>query len=271
MRVEFDDVTVTLAGRDVVQHASLTAESGHVVGLVGPNGSGKSSLLRALYRAVKPRHGRCTVDGVDVQHLTGRQAARAVAVMLQDPSSDFDLSVEETIMLGRIPHHTSIGGDTLHDLDVAVGAMRLTETTDLASRMVATLSGGQRQRVMLARALTQESPVMVLDEPSNHLDISHQHELLSTVRGLGRTVVVALHDLNLATQYCDHIVVLDAGRIVATGPPQQVLSPELIRATFRIDVQVLGDAGAPVFAFRRLDSHAATPSAIPSPESSIRR
>ena len=107
---------------------------------------------------------------------------------------------------------------------------------------------------------------MVLDEPSNHLDISHQHDLLSTVRGLGRTVIAALHDLNLATQYCDHIVVLDAGRVVAAGPPRQVLSPELIRATFRIDVQVLGDIDSPVFAFRRLSSYATDINATPITE-----
>ncbi|GAA1990852.1 ABC transporter ATP-binding protein [Isoptericola halotolerans] len=252
MRVELDDITVTLGGRDVVQHASLVAEPGAVVGLVGPNGSGKSSLLRTVYRAVRPRLGTCRIDGRDVQRLRGRQAARAVAVMLQDPPTDFDLSVEETVMLGRVPHHASFGRDTAEDVEVVADAMRRAEITDLADRMVATLSGGQRQRVMLARALAQQSDVMVLDEPSNHLDISHQHELLSTVRSLGRTVIAALHDLNLATQYCDHVVVLDAGRVIAAGPPQQVLTPELIRSTFRVDVRVLGGHD-PVFGFRRLE------------------
>lgn len=271
MRVELDDVTVTLGGRDVVQHASLVAEPGTVVGLVGPNGSGKSSLLRTLYRAVRPRRGTCRIDGRDVQSLRGRQAARAVAVMLQDPPTDFDLSVEETVMLGRVPHHASFGRDTVEDVEVVADAMRRAEITDIADRMVATLSGGQRQRVMLARALAQQSDVMVLDEPSNHLDISHQHELLSTVRSLGRTVIAALHDLNLATQYCDHVVVLDAGRVIAAGPPHQVFTPELIRSTFRVDVRVLGGHDDPVYAFRRLEPAAepATPSLDLRTESSI--
>lgn len=254
MRVEFDDVTVALGGRDVVRQASLTVESGTVVGLVGPNGSGKSSLLRTLYRALKPRQGMVRLDGQDVQRLSGRQSARAVAVMLQDPVTDFDLSVQETVLLGRAPHHASFGRDTPGDMRIVDEAMRRAEITDLGDRMVATLSGGQRQRVMLARALAQESPVLVLDEPSNHLDISHQHELMSTVRSLGRTVIAALHDLNLATQYCDRVVVLAAGRIVAAGPPAQVFSPELIRTTFGVDVRVLGDPDEPVFAFRRLDA-----------------
>lgn len=252
MRVEFDDVTVTLGGREVVRQASLTVEPGTVVGLVGPNGSGKSSLLRTLYRALKPRQGTVRLSGQDVQRLSGRQAARAVAVMLQDPPTDFDLNVYETVLLGRAPHHASFGRDTAEDLRIVDEAMRRAEINDVGDRMVATLSGGQRQRVMLARALAQESPVLVLDEPSNHLDISHQHELMSTVRSLGRTVIAALHDLNLATQYCDRVVVLADGRIVAAGPPARVFSPELIRTTFGVDVRVLGDTDDPVFAFRRL-------------------
>lgn len=252
MRVDFDDVTVRLGGRDVVRHASLSVEPGTVVGLVGPNGSGKSSLLRTLYRAVRPRTGVVRVDGQDVLRLGGREAARAVAVMLQDAPTDFDLNVEETVLLGRAPHHAAFGRDTPADLDVVADAMRRTGVTDLADRMVATLSGGQRQRVLLARALAQQAPVLVLDEPSNHLDISHQHDLMTTVRSLGRTVIAALHDLNLATQYCDRVVVLDSGRVIAAGPPAEVLTPELIRTTFGVDVRVYGDADQPVLAFRPL-------------------
>ncbi|WP_423461828.1 ABC transporter ATP-binding protein [Promicromonospora sp. MS192] len=272
MRVEFDDVTVRLGRRDVVQQASLAIEPGTVVGLVGPNGSGKSSLLRTLYRAVRPRVGGVRVDGQDVLRLSGRQAARAVAVMLQDAPTDFDLNVEETVLLGRAPHHAAFGRDTPTDLDVVADAMRRTGVADLADRMVATLSGGQRQRVMLARALAQQSPVLVLDEPSNHLDISHQHELMTTVRSLGRTVIAALHDLNLAIRYCDEVVVLDAGRIIAAGPPATVLVPELIRGTFGVDVRVHGDAGQPVLSFRPLsvaDGHPTTGSPEARAESSI--
>lgn len=254
MKVEIDRVTVSLGGREIVRDASLTVESGEVVGLLGPNGSGKSSLLRTLYRAVRPRSGTVRLDGQDVLGLTGRQAARAVAVMLQDPPTDFDLSVEETVLLGRAPHHASFGRDTADDVRIVDDAMERAEITEVADRMVATLSGGQRQRVMLARALAQQSPVLVLDEPSNHLDISHQHELMSTVRHLGRTVIAALHDLNLASQYCDRVVVLAEGRIVATGSPGAVFTPDLIRSVFGVDARVLGDADDPVFAFRRLDA-----------------
>lgn len=259
MRVEIDDVTVALGGREVVRNASLTVEPGEVVGLLGPNGSGKSSLLRTLYRAVKPRSGAVRLDGGEIRNLSGRQVARSVAVMLQDPPTDFDLSVEETVLLGRVPHHASFGRDTADDLRIVADAMQRAEITDLGDRMVATLSGGQRQRVMLARALAQESPVLVLDEPSNHLDINHQHELMSTVRNLGRTVIAALHDLNLASQYCDRVVVLSDGRVVAAGAPATVFTADLIRTVFGVDVRILGDADAPVFAFHRMGGIAPAP------------
>jgi iron complex transport system ATP-binding protein len=141
--------------------------------------------------------------------------------------------------------------------------------------MLATLSGGQRQRVMLARALAQQAPVLVLDEPSNHLDISHQHELMGAVRALGGTTIAALHDLNLAAQYCDRVAVLARGRLVAVGPPAQVLTPELIRRTFHVRAQVLGDPSRPVLAFAR-DLHPdgeepRTPDLTPSTERSMLR
>ncbi|GAB3630824.1 ABC transporter ATP-binding protein [Microbacterium shaanxiense] len=251
MKVEFDGVTVALGGRDIVHEASLTADSGSVVGLIGPNGSGKSTLLRTLYRAVRPREGQVRVDGTDVHRLSGREAARAVAVMLQDPHTDFDLTVHELVLLGRAPHRASFGRDSAEDLRIVDEAMRSVDVSDLAERMAATLSGGQRQRVMLARALAQQTPVLVLDEPSNHLDIRHQLELMSIVRGLGRTVIAALHDLNLALQYCDRVVVLADGGVVAQGPPSEILTPDLIRATFGVDARLIGDRAGQVLAFHR--------------------
>ncbi|MEU4361479.1 ABC transporter ATP-binding protein [Promicromonospora sp. NPDC023987] len=265
MRVEFDDVSVVLGGTEVVHGASLTVEPGTVVGLVGPNGSGKSSLLRTLYRTVRPSRGAVRVDGTDVRTLSGRQHARQVAVMLQDPNTDFDLSVHEVVLLGRAPHHASFGRDTAEDLRVADDAMRRAGIDDLAGRMVGTLSGGQRQRVMLARALTQQSPVLVLDEPSNHLDINHQLELMSTVRSLGRTVIAALHDLNLAAQYCDRVVVLDAGAVAADGPPSVTFTPELVHAVFGVEARVLEDAHGRVLAFRQPQSGSHPPGAAPVP------
>ncbi|AXK46136.1 ABC transporter ATP-binding protein [Brachybacterium saurashtrense] len=268
MRIEIEDVTVALGGHEVVRGVSLEVPTGTVLGLVGPNGSGKSSLLRTLYRAVVPREGAVRVGGRDVRAMRGRESARTLAVMLQDAPAEFDLSVEETVMLGRGPHHPTFGRDTAEDLEVVAAAMARTGIADLADRMIATLSGGQRQRVMLARALAQQAPVLVLDEPSNHLDISHQHELMSTVRDLGGTTLAALHDLTLAAQYCDRVAVLEQGRLVAVGPPAEVLTPALIRRTFHVHARVLTGSPHPVFAFRRAgaeDPSAAEATPTPTP------
>ena len=257
MRVDIDAVTVRLGGREVVREVSASIGSGQVVGIVGANGSGKSTLLRTIYRAITPTAGRVRAGGTDVLSLSNRRAACTVSVMLQDAPTDFDLTVEETVMLGRGPHHATFGRDTPEDLRIVEEAMTRTDTVGLADRMVATLSGGQRQRVMLARALAQQTPVMVLDEPSNHLDISHQHELMSTVRDLGCTVIAALHDLNLAAQYCDAVLVLSGGELIDSGPPADVLTPALIRRVFGVEARLLGDDADPVFAFRRLAPDAA--------------
>lgn len=249
MRVDFEAVTVTFGGNEVVRNASASIASGEVVGLVGPNGSGKSSLLRTLYRAVVPHCGMVRVDGQNVRRLTGRQAARTVAVMLQDAPTDFDLTVDELVMLGRAPHHSSFGRDSAEDITIVEKAMQRVGVEELADRMISTLSGGQRQRVMLARALAQQAPVLVLDEPSNHLDIAHQLELMTIVRSLGRTVIAALHDLNLAAQYCDRVIVLQHGHIVANGAPRTVLNSALINEVFRVDARLVADG---VLAFRHL-------------------
>lgn len=254
MNIEFDCVSVELSGRTVVDQVSASSESGQILGLVGPNGSGKSTLLRTVYRGLNPASGTVRLGGEDVRTLSHREVARRVAVMLQDSPTDFDLTVEETVMLGRAPHHSILGRDTGEDVHIVEEAMHATDVVKLADRMVSTLSGGQRQRVLLARALAQRTPALLLDEPSNHLDISHQHELMSTVASRGGTVIAALHDLNLAMQYCDRILLLKQGSVVAMGTPSHVLTPELIRETFAINAHLLPGPVDPVLAFTPLSS-----------------
>lgn len=258
MRVEFADVVVELGGRRVVDGVSLTAEPGTVVGLLGPNGSGKSTLLRTLYRAITPHSGSVRLDGHDVRAMRPKAVAQAVAVMLQDPQTEFDLTVHEFVLLGRIPHRSSFGRDTAEDLRTVEEAMDRAGVAELARRLMGSLSGGQRQRAMLARALAQQTPVLVLDEPSNHLDIRHQLELMAEVRDLGRTVIAALHDLNLAAEHCDRVVILEGGRAVASGRPADVLTPALIRLVFGVDARTVGDASDSVLAFRQLDAASAS-------------
>ncbi|NYI04693.1 ABC transporter ATP-binding protein [Allostreptomyces psammosilenae] len=251
MRIDFTDVGITRAGRDIVRGATFGVGPGQIAGLVGPNGSGKSTLLRSLYRVVRPDTGSVRIDGRDVWRLPGREVARQVAVMAQETSADFDLGVLDVVLLGRLPHQRGFGADSPHDLRLADAALDRVGARHLADRPFAALSGGEKQRVLLARALVQESRVLVLDEPTNHLDIAFQLELMRIVGDLGLTTIAALHDLNLAAAHCDVVAVLHAGRIVAHGPPGEVLTAELLHEVFGVRAHLLPHpaTGKPLIAF----------------------
>lgn len=231
-----DDITVEIAGRIIVKGISLSAK-GDVVGLIGPNGSGKSTVLRAVYRMLRPTHGRVTAADRDVWASRPREAAQITAAVVQDGPSDLELTVAEYVATGRIAHGRLLGSDTQEDVLAIEGAMVRAGVSELADRDISTLSGGERQRVQLARALAQEPRVLVLDEPTNHLDIRYQLELMALIHALEVTTLVTLHDLNLAAAYCDRLVVLSAGKVVASGTPTDTLTPELLREVFGIRAQ----------------------------------
>ncbi|MFF8744511.1 ABC transporter ATP-binding protein [Streptomyces californicus] len=234
MRLALSGVGVRIDCTPIVAECDLTVEDGERVGLVGPNGSGKTSLLRTVYRALDPFAGRVALSGDDVTSLSQREVARRAALVAQDSTPDFDFTVEEVVAMGRGPwlrafESTTGGGDAT--ITAALERVRL---ADHRTRRLSTLSGGERQRALVARALAQESPLLLLDEPTNHLDVHAALELLELVRDLGRATLCVLHDLNLAAAYCDRICVLHRGRIVADGPPAEVLDPELVRTVFGV-------------------------------------
>lgn len=231
MRLEIEGVTVEAAGARIVDDIHLTVESGAFVGLVGPNGSGKSTLLRCVYRALRPAGGVVRLDGHDTHTMDPRAAARALAVLPQESAAEFDFTVTEVVAMGRLPHR---GRTAASDREICVEAMSRTGVTHLADRGFLALSGGEKQRVLIARALAQRPKVLVLDEPTNHLDIAHQLDVLSLVRGSGLTVLAALHDLNLAAAHCDLLYVVADGRVVASGPPHDVLRPTLLAEVFGV-------------------------------------
>ncbi|TMR40547.1 ABC transporter ATP-binding protein [Actinomadura geliboluensis] len=239
MDAVLDDLTVTAAGRALVTGLSLEVPSGEIVGLVGPNGSGKSTALRCVYRALRPTSGAVRVGGRDLREMTARDSARLVAAMTQDGVVDLDFTVAEVVAMGRMPHQRANQPLTRRERDLCVAAMERLDITHLAGRGVLNLSGGERQRVLLARALVQEPEVLVLDEPTNHLDVRHQVELLALLRSTRLTVLVVLHDLNLAAAVCDRLGVLSQGRLVATGTPWDVLTPDLVREVFGVEATVV--------------------------------
>ncbi|MEU9357675.1 ABC transporter ATP-binding protein [Streptomyces sp. NPDC048301] len=249
--LSLEGVTLTAGARHLVRDVSLTASGGQVIGLVGPNGSGKSSLLRSVYRVLRPDTGTVRVDGDDAWTTPVRRLARTVAAVVQEPVADFDLAVREVVAMGRTPHKRLLDGTTAQDTALVEDALTAVDAIHLADRPFDRLSGGERQRVLIARALAQQPGLLVLDEPTNHLDIRHQLEVLGTLRRLRATVLLALHDLNLAAYYCDRLHVLHEGRIVACGTPAEVLTPRLLADVYGVagEVTVHPRTGAPQVTF----------------------
>lgn len=233
-------VEIAYDAKPAVAGAAFHIGRGEFVGLIGPNGSGKSTLVRAISRLMRVRSGHVDVLGQGVWGYRPDALARRMAVVAQHAQLHFDFTVEEVVGMGRIPHLQWYQKEGAQDADAVARALRLADCTQLASRLVTTLSGGEKQRVALARALAQEPDVLLLDEPTTHLDINFQVELLDVVRSLcdteGLTVLAVLHDLNLAAQYCDRLIMLQSGRVYEAGPPEAVLSERSIREVYGVDV-----------------------------------
>ncbi|GGW94934.1 ABC transporter ATP-binding protein [Streptomyces malachitofuscus] len=236
-------VTVAYDGTDVVHDAALTLRPGEVTALVGPNGSGKSTLLRTVARLQRPRHATLTIDaGTDALALSPREFSRRVALLLQGRPTPSGLSVRDVVEFGRYPHRGRWGGTDPGGRAAVDRALALTGVTELAERGAEHLSGGQLQRVWLAGCLAQETGVLLLDEPTTYLDLRYQVELLDLMRDLaddhGIAVGVVLHDLDQAAAVADRIVLLAAGRVVAEGPPGEVLTPERLTEVYGIRIEV---------------------------------
>jgi iron complex transport system ATP-binding protein len=237
MRLNIGEVSVKLGSSQILDDVSLSISEGQIFGLIGPNGSGKSTLLRTVFRALPPNAGEILLNELDVWKTPANQVAQHVGAMTQDGYVDPALRVEEYVATGRTPH-AKYFWDTAEDKSIVQKSMRQTGVEGLANRALASLSGGERQRVHLARALAQQPRVLLLDEPTNHLDIRHQFELLARVTSLSVTTLVTLHDLNLASFFCDRLAVIDAGRIVAIGTPEDVLTVELLQSVFGINASI---------------------------------
>ncbi|MGB8944100.1 MAG: ABC transporter ATP-binding protein [Streptomyces sp.] len=229
-----DGVTRTAAGRLIVDGVTLAPPPGATVGLLGPNGSGKSTLLRILAGVLAPASGVVTLDGDPLREVGRRTVARRVAVVDQEATTQVELSVEEVVRLGRIPHRRAWSPSTPEDEEAVREALTRTGLSDRAAQSWHTLSGGERQRVQIARALAQKPRELLLDEPTNHLDVQHQLDLLSLVSDLPLTSVIALHDLNLAAMFCDHVLVLREGAAYASGTPAEVITEELIAKVYGV-------------------------------------
>ncbi|GAB3840408.1 ABC transporter ATP-binding protein [Kribbella italica] len=238
-------------GVRILDQVDLVAPTGQVLGVLGPNGAGKTSLLRVLAGLRPPDRGTVSLGGKPLRGTSRRTVARRLAIVEQSPEVHSDITVDETVALGRTPHRGIFAALGRDDHVAIEHALEVTGMTAFRDRSWRTLSGGERQRAQLARALAQQPKTIVLDEPTNHLDIRYQLEMLTLLSGLGLTVVTALHDLNLAARFCDQLVVLFKGRVVATGTPTQVITAPLIHEVYGIDavVERSPHTGAPTATF----------------------
>ncbi|MDR6669297.1 ABC transporter ATP-binding protein [Rhizobium sp. 1399] len=238
MSISVDKVTYAAGNTVIVNGISISVEKGKVLGLLGPNGSGKSSLLRLICRLRQVKSGVIRLGDDDVSGLSRAALARRIALVEQQSTTDTQLTVRDIVRLGRTPHRGLIASWGPDDDAAVAEALARVDMTARAGQLWQTLSGGERQRVHIARALAQTPSELLLDEPTNHLDIQHQLDILALVARLGLTSIIALHDLNLAAMFCDHLAVLQKGEVVAAGTPEEVLTEALIARVFGVRAHI---------------------------------
>lgn len=231
------DISCGYYSEPVLKNISFEIEEGEFLGIIGPNGSGKSTLLKTISQCLKPSRGSVYYNRRDIYTIPQRELARDFAFVPQDTIFNFSFTVWEIVLMGRIPYLGRMQKETERDFEIAEESMRITDTIQLADRQVSELSAGERQMVIIAKALAQEPKVLFLDEPTSHLDIGHQVQILNLIKELNRkhsiTIIIVLHDLNLASEYCDRILLLNRGSAYKTGSPLEVLTFQNIEEVYK--------------------------------------
>lgn len=249
--IQTQDLSVLLGGQQILDHIRITAGENRVVGIIGPNGSGKSTLLKCIYRVLQPTDGAVFLDGKTLTGYTVRESARKIAVVAQHHGYSFDFSVHDIVLMGRSPYKRALESDHATDHHLVREALQTVGMADKEERLFSTLSGGEQQRVILARALAQQTPYLILDEPTNHLDIQYQLQMMELLQAIHKTVVLAVHDLNLAAAYCDYLYALQDGRLVGSGTPAELLTPAFIEKVYHVRARVDTDEnGRPYILYR---------------------
>ena len=242
MEIRTEGLQAVLGGNKILKGVEIRSGERELIGIIGPNGSGKSTLLKCIYRVLRPSGGAVYLNGKALDEYSVRESAKAVSVLAQHNYYNFDFSVKDVVLMGRAPHKRALDRDNAEDYRIVDEAHETVGLTDFANRSFSTLSGGEQQRVILARALAQQTPCLILDEPTNHLDIKYQLQLMDIVKGLNRTVISAIHDLNIGALYCDRIYAMKEGQIVASGTPSEVITGENIRFIYGVDAEVITDS-----------------------------
>lgn len=251
--LQVENAVVNRGKTTIVKGVSFDVTNQETVGIVGPNGCGKSTLLYSIYKALPLEEGKVLIDDTDVKSWSTKETARNISVVQQDSSAAQAMNVYDTVRLGLFAHRSVLSFGGREDREIVMEALEQVGMTKYSYRPITQISGGERQRVLIARAIVQNASHILLDEPTNHLDLHHQYELLHLVNTLGRTAVIVLHDLNLAATYCDRIVMLRDGEVVASGTPEEVFTEERITDVYRVKVRCTKTEGQLHLQFGRLD------------------
>lgn len=226
----------------IIDDISFKIEEGKFVSLIGPNGSGKSTIIKLLNHLYSPWKGKILIDNEDINNFSKKELARKISLVPQNTIVDFDFTVEDIVLMGRYPHKKRFERYDERDYDIVYEALKATNTFHIKDRYVTEISGGERQRVIIAKALAQETPILLLDEPTSHLDINHQMEVLNLLSRLNEekktTIIIAIHDINLALRYSDEIIILDSGKIIDNGKPEKVITEENMMKVYSIKVAI---------------------------------
>ena len=245
--IKVENLKFKTGDTEICKGMNLEVEEGTTHGLIGPNGSGKSTLFKQICRIYRPSEGNIYIKQKDINAYSQKQLAMEMAVLFQENKTDFAYTVKEIAMMGRIPYHSSIRKEYPKDHTIVNDALKEMGVDSYSERIFNTLSGGEKQRVLMARALAQETSIILLDEPTNNLDINYQLLIFESLRKLNKTKLIVIHDMNLAATFCDVISVIKDGKVVATGNPAEILTKELLEETFKVKSEVIidDDTGRP--------------------------
>lgn len=244
--IEVRDIEVSFGDLNVLKGISLQMEKGRFYGILGPNGSGKTTLLKSMARALRPQKGAIYVNGEDISRMKARELSKKIACLYQSTGIACDYPVMDVVLMGRYPYIKRFQTESAKDWEIAKKAMIASNVWHLKDRRINEISGGERQRVFIARALVQETDIVLLDEPISHLDIQHQIEILELVGKMareGKTIIAVLHDLNFASMYCDHLIMLKDGKVIAQGEPQKVLTEETVNKVYGVKPFIIEEIG----------------------------
>ena len=238
-KISIQNLSYAAGEQSILQDVCLTVEQNKFVGLIGPNGSGKTTLLKHIYRALPPEKKTVYINGREIESYSYRETAKQVTVMRQENGSDFDYTILEMVLMGRAPYRKYYEKDSAEDKQISLNSLKYVGMDHLADRSFSTLSGGEKQRVLIARSLAQEADILILDEPTNHLDVHYQWLLMEIIAKLQKTVLSVFHELNLACRYCDYLYVLKDGKIINSGPPETVVTSEMLSNVFAVNADVI--------------------------------